>query len=442
MSISTDKSNVLKSIEASNSIGSRIKLPDKSNIFSSVNNKKEALPFLLDVSKSISGSDALKDLTGQLLTDFTDGAETKVKESLGKQLTQYSAGLSLPDYFVNDGISVPVKDIDVFNKLKTNPDSDVGSLLYDKAERNFDAKAYDAISLDGTPVECNNMEIAYDSGTDSFNFKPKASAISSSTNIGDFFGNYVNDSVIVNKKEILTKTMNAFYGSVTAEQGKTIDEIYKELQISKLLQQLIEDDNDTFELSQEDFDALLEKAKQLKNGIVYYDLGCGLMGAKLPFSGLTNLINQISGSTDPQETSNAILNTIDESTSDEEEVANKNKQTIKDSFFDRIIKILQQIFAELVTSSPQIRMLMAVKSAIENNGVVQIGNPMDDFKKFKVLIKCIIKDFIKMINEFIFKIVKAQLIALLVPIITEIIKEKINQYVGIIKSLVLSKIQT
>jgi hypothetical protein len=41
----------------------------------------------------------------------------------------------------------------------------------------------------------------------------------------------------------------------------------------------------------------------------------------------------------------------------------------------------------------------------------------------------------KMINKFIFNIVITFLMALLNPVIRKIIREKINQYVGILKSL-------
>ena len=45
-------------------------------------------------------------------------------------------------------------------------------------------------------------------------------------------------------------------------------------------------------------------------------------------------------------------------------------------------------------------------------------------------------ELLKLINEFIFGLITSYLISLLKPIIKKIIKEKINQYVGIIKSLV------
>ena len=46
----------------------------------------------------------------------------------------------------------------------------------------------------------------------------------------------------------------------------------------------------------------------------------------------------------------------------------------------------------------------------------------------------------RLINEFIFNLIKKFLVALLKPLILKIIKEKINQFTDIIKSLIPAKI--
>jgi len=433
MSLSDDKKNIFTTIGAYTSLKQERNLPDTTNLFSSINNKKDVVPFLLDILKTVVGTDALKQLTGQLFTDFIDNVEPKIKAALNKQMIQYNAGDELPTCFIT-GILVPVKDIDIFGKLKTNPNSAEGSLLYGSTI-NFDKIAYQAILNAGTDTSYYNLYINYNEATDSFIFKPKLDIVPNPT-IGEWLGNFINDTVIINKKEFLSNVMNAIYGSITTNQNKTVEQIYNELQISKLIEQLI-DDNDSFEITQNEFDALLQQAQALINGVIYYDMGCGVIGATLPLSGMTKLISEISGSTDSFVVGNAIEATINESTADVQETAAENKQTIKDGFFQRLIKIIQQMLAQLMTTSPQIRALLAIISAFENNGIVQIGNPKDDLKKFKIFLKCIIKEATKMINEFIFNLVITFLVALLAPIIKKIIREKINQYTDIIKSLII-----
>jgi len=435
MGLIDDKKNVFTTIGAYTSFMERSKNQknDGTNLFPSINNKKDVVPYLLDVLKVVVGSDALKQLTGDLFVKFTDIAEPQIKESLKKQMIQHNSGSQLPAYFksTGSGIDIPVKDIDVFGKLKTNPASSTGSLLYGTTDT-FDSKAYEAFTSGFTTY--NNVEIRYDSITDKFNFK--ATPASSTQNIGQWLGNYIDDTVIINKKEFLTNVMNAVYGSVTANQNKTVEQVYNELQVSKLIDQLLQDD-DSFEISQSDYDTLLEQAQALIDGVVYYDMGCGIIGAELPLDDMVDLIQQISGSTDSFAVGNLVEGTIEQSTANIQETQQENKETIKDGFFQRIIKMVQQILAQLMTSSPQVRMLQAIISAFESpTGTPKIGDPKTDMKKFKIFIKCMLNDLMRMINQFIFELIVSFLIAMLVPIVKRIIQEKINQYVGILKSLI------
>lgn len=431
MGLVDDKKNVFTTIGAYSSLRQERSLPDVTNLYPSVNNKKDAIPFQLDVLKTVVGSDALKELVGELFVNIKEMAEVKMKEALKNQLIQYDADDILPTSFTTTGYEVPIKDIDVFSKLKINPNSDAGSLLYSDNVDTFDKKSYEAISNPGTEVPYNNLKIKYNAGNDTFTLKP----VTSTPKIGEWLGSFIDDTVLIDKKEFLTGVMDSIYGSVASNQEKTVEQLYEELQIKKLIDQLINDD-DSFEINQDDFDALLQKAKELQDGIVYYDMGCGVVGASLPLSGMTALIQQISGATNELAVGNAVEATIDQSMVDNSDVADENKATIKDGFLQRIIQIIQQILAEISITSPQIRALMAITSAFKNNGIVQIGNPKDDLKKFKVFLKCMIKEVKKILNEFIFNLIVSFLVQLLNPVIRKIIKEKINQYVSIIKSLI------
>lgn len=435
MGLIDDKKNVFTTIGAYISFMERIKnqKSDVTNLFPSISNKKDVVPYLLDVLKVVVGSDALKQLTGNLFTKFTDIAEPQIKETLKKQMIQHNSGSQLPTFFKTTGINVPVKDIDIWGKLKTSPSSSTGSLLYG-ATNTFDAMAHQAIVNDGTPATYNNVEIRYDSTLDEFNFK--LTPASSTQNIGEWLGSYIDNTVVIEKKEFLTNVMNSVYGSVTSNQNKTVEQVYNELQVSKLIEQLVDGD-DSFEISQSDYDALLQQAQALIDGVVYYDMGCGMISAELPFDDMVGLIQNISGSTDSFDVGNRVENTIEQSTGNIEETQKENKETIKDGFFQRIIKMVQQILAQLMTSSPQVRMLQAIISAFESpTGIPKIGDPKTDMKKFKVFIKCLLNDLMIMINKYIFELIVSYLIAMLAPIVKRIIQEKINQYVGILKSLI------
>ena len=434
MGLIDDKKNVFTTIGAYVSLRDEQDLPDLTNLFPSINNKDDIGAFLIDTLKIVVGSTALQDLTGKLFTDFIDDVEPTLKDAIKKQLINFNAGSGLTQTFFTSGISVDASDIDVFGKLKTSPISDVGDLLYGVTE-NFDTKAYEAILNAGTDITYKNLLINYNSTLDKFTFKP----VNTSTTVGDWFTSFIDDTAIINKKEFLTNVMNAVYGSVTANQDKSLEQVLNEEKIKKLIEQVTNGD-DSFEISQSVEQELYDKAQELIDGVVYYDVGCGIFGANLPFSGMTSFINDVSGLTDSFRMGNRIASTIEESTENIQATADENKETIRDGFFQRIIDFLKRELGIILTSTPQIRAILAIKSAIENNGIPEIGNPIDDLKRFSVYIKCVIQEALAALFEFIFNLIIGFLISLLSPVIEKVVREKINSYIGIIKSLINQKI--
>jgi hypothetical protein len=429
MSLADNKRNVIDTIGAYTSFMQQNKLPKRTDTFPSINNKKDIVPFLLDTLKTIAGSEALKEVIGGMLTKVVDTAEPKVKDVLKKQFVQSNAGDTLGTDFTNNGVTMPVSDIDISKKFRVPPTSDQGSLLYNTTTNNFDKIAYNAIASPNVSMPYNNMAIKYNNVSDTINIKP-----TSSVNIGQYFTDYIDNAQIINKKELVSNILDRFYGTMSSRQKKTVDQIYDELVVEKLLEQAMNDD-DSFELLPEDYDALTQKARETANGIVTYDLGCGDMPASLPFSALTNTVQAISGSTDPFVVGNAVEATIDASTTNTPTTTAANKQTIKDGFFQKIINIFGIKLLQAIVTAPQIRSLLAISSSLSNGGTVIISKASEDMKKFKTFINCMIKEIMRMIAEFIFALAIAYLIKLLAPIIQKIIKEKINQYVGVLKSL-------
>ena len=98
---------------------------------------------------------------------------------------------------------------------------------------------------------------------------------------------------------------------------------------------------------------------------------------------------------------------------------------------------------EAVTTAPQVRTLLGMMSSLQNNGTVLLGDATEDMENFKTCIKCMAKEIMRLVAEFIFVLAIAYLIKLLKPVITRVIKEKINQYSDIIISLTgaLSKVK-
>lgn len=433
MSLADKKRDVFTTIGSYNSLmeddGTILKQTD---IFSSINNKDEVIPYVLDILKNIAGTEALKEIIGGMFTKLLSEVEPKFKTALKKQFIKLNADDSLPvDSFVTNGIVVPVKTIDSKNVFKSAPSSESGNLIYGSTD-GFNAKAYDAILNNGTDIEYNNLSLNYDDLTDSFNIKHSGESIPT---IGEFFEEFIDGTELINKKEVISNVMDNIYGSITKSQDKTTEQVFNDLQIDLLLEQVL-DGNDSLTLSPEKNDELHVKSKEIVKGIVNYNMGCGLMPAELNIGDLSTLVSNISGSTDQFYVGNQIENTIDDSTNDETDSMTKtNKQTIKDGFFQKVIKSFSLKLLEALTTAPQIRVLLSLMSSFENNGVIMLDNAVDDMKKTVEYIKCMAKEILNTVVEYIFNITIGYLISLLQPIIKIVVKEKINQYTEIISSL-------
>jgi len=443
MSIIDDKKNIFNQIKTYSTIGQTVNIPkNKNDLLDSINTKKNDITgFLIETLKTVAGSAALKELTGEILSTFLDDAEQTIKKSVKSQLTKFNTNIQLPTDFINNGIEIKAPHIDLSDKLKVDPNSDIGDLLYDKTNVNFDKISYDAIVADGSEKIYNNLKIKYDSVTNSFNYKPNIS--SPNINIGEWVGDYVDNTEFINKKEFTSNILNDLYGTISKKQNKNIESIIKELELNKLIDKIIEGDYDDYiELSDNEIKLLHDKAKEIKNGVVSFDMGCGMIYAELSVSGLTDLISSISGSTNPfiiADNIDKTLNKTFENTKNDVNIKD-NKTSINDNFFSNLIQYFKTEFSKIVAVSPQARMLLSITSSFENNGVPQIGDVKNDLNMFKNTIKCMIDDIIKALFAFIFTIVIGFLMSLLQPIIKTIPKDKIVACTNILMSLISSKI--
>lgn len=423
-----DKKSIFTEIGALTSVKDNFKIPDATNSLSSINNSKEAMPFMLDMLTVLIGSQALQQATGELMTGFVRNVEPDLKSELKTTTIQYNSDQTLPAGFAA-GYTIPAKDVDPYGKLKTDPATQTGSLLYSDNANDFDVKSYQAIKNPGTDVTFNNIIINYNESTDKFTYKP----VNSSQTIGTFTSSYVDGLTVINEKEFVTNTLNNIFGSVTSQQNKTVSQILEEEKFNKMLQKLIDGDED-ITISDAELRQLLIDAENKQKGVQIVDVGCSVLETNVTIDDIKTLIQNTSGSTDPLKVGNEYSALISNSVSGSR--ATRNEQAIKDGFFKRIINSIVQALLAAITSPPQIRVLFAITNAFKNNDVISLGDPTDDLIAKRKQANCLSKTAQKAINEFVFNMVKKQLLALIIPVSKIILKEKINQYLNILKSLV------
>jgi hypothetical protein len=395
---------------------------------SSINNSKDVVPFLLDLSTSLVGSDGLENKFGLLFTQFISEYEIKSKELLQKQFLGVNSNLQLPTSFINNGINIPIKNLDDMGNLKTSKTDPLGELIYDDTTDNLTTKLKNSIISPNTVIQYNNLNLVYDENSQVVNIKPLSSG-----SISNFMSGYINNLPGINKKEIVADILNSVYGIKTKEQDKTVNEIRNEVEIDLIIDKLLTEED--LSLTEDDLIVINDIADEIFKGFNEIDLGCGFIINEIIIDELVQISNSISDSDDPFEISNSVndlfLNSLDEDSDD------SNKTNLKDSFIKRLINILKSRIIKDIIFSPDKKLLFYLNQSIQNNQNIDFNINSIDFVKDNLnLIKCVSDDVKSLFIEFIFNLVKTEILEITKPVLQKIIKEKINNYTIILRSLI------
>lgn len=433
MSIVNDKKSIITEISVLNSIGKTAELPDQNFTYPSINNKNEPIPFMLDLLTATIGSEALQRTTGQIMTQFIRGVEPELKSSLKTQSTTFNSDQEMPAEFVNNGYEVPVKKIDLFNKLKTDPSSSNGSLLYGDNANNFDKAVYSALLTPGSVVPFGNVNLEYSEATDNLNVKPIGSP-----NIGTFTNGFIDNITIINEKEFTTTVMDAIYGTMSHATKKPLKAIVEEEKVKNLISKLMESDA-IASITDAELTSLQELAKNKYNGVAPVDVGCSIVDGVLDPNDIAAIIANNTGNTDPLSVGGAYNAAMESSFGRVPGQINpQNKNAIRDGFFKRLIKTILDAIVYALTSTPQIRVLLMIVNGFKNNDDVTFpASSTDDMNSQKNFINCISKSAGGILNEYIFNLLKIELQKLLIPVLSIIVKEKIQSYLKVLESLVI-----
>lgn len=430
MGLIDDKQSIVTDISVFSSIGKTPKLPDQKNTYPSISNKNEPVPFMLDLLTACIGSEALQRTTGNVMTGFIRNVEPNLKTSLKKQSVSYNSNQPLPSGFAS-GYGVPVNKIDLFNKLKVDPASSSGSLLYGGTPNTFDKAAYNAISSPGSDVVFGNIKMNYDSSLDHMVIKP----LNASDNTGSFVNSYIDNLKLVDEKEFTTNVMEAIYGTTSNVNKKKSNTLVEEEKMRLLIKKLL--NGDKVEISDEELQALQIAAANKVNGNVQVDVGCSIIDSNVSLDQLAALIASNTGSTDPVHVGNN-YNTLMENSfgKNPAQVNPQNKNAVRDGFFKHLIDTITQTIVMALTSTPQIRVLTLLLTGFKNNG--NFGFPtniVDDINAHKNFAQCLATDASALMNQFIFNLLKTELLKIVIPVVSIIIQEKIQAFIRIIQSL-------
>jgi len=433
MGLIDDKKNIFNQIGALVSIKEDIGVADDNNSLASINNTKEIPPFLLDMLTVLVGSESLKGVIGEVMTGYIRNVEPSLKTALKKQYVTYNSDQPLPSAFGAAGYKMEMSSLDSYGKLKTDPNTQLGSLLYNNNPVDFDNKMYEAIVNAGTDVDFNGViTMNYDDVLDNVTIKP----VNAGDSIGDFTTKYIDSLTLIDESQFVSDITNVIFGTVTTNQNKTETQVIAEEKLNQTIQKII-NQAESLDISDDELRQIERTAKDKISGVTFADLGCGYLPNIVTLDSLQGLISGTTGSSDPLVVGNAYVTLLAggfENTNPTK--AKEDIETIKDGFFKRLINAIIEVLVGAITTTTQIRALLGLFTGFKNNNQPEIGDPIDDIKTNSNLISCLSKSAEETIYEFLFNLVKKELINLVIPVSKKILKEKINQYLGIIRSLI------
>lgn len=432
MGIIDDKQNILNEIGAIFSARENINLPFRENSLSSINNSREILPFIIDILTVVIGSQALQRTLGELFTNVFDTVEPATKDAIKNTSNSYNSSQTLPSSFNTSGYDIPLNAIDSNKKLQTDPNSNAGALLYGTTNVNtFDYKVYEAIQTPSTNVNYNNIIINYNETTDTINIKPQVP----SQTINTFITDYIDDSSILPRDAFVGDIINGIYGTLSSEQNLPLNDLILNEQIDSLIDK-INAEEESLIFTQEEQEEFEQRAENKSKGVdIYMTSCCGVITASTTIeeiSGLTNIINNF----DPEIIGNGFSDLLDNSFPSDQTTSEEDNRTIKDAFFKRLIKLILNTLLKKTILTPEIRTFFIITEAFKNNNTVTPVDPLDFLRNNNNLIQCIRDKIREIIIQFLFELVKRELIKLVIPLTKRILIEKLNQYIGILRSLV------
>ena len=434
MGLSGDKKNIFTTIGSFTSFNKNSVETDQGNTFSSVNNSDSPLPFMLDVLRVVSGVNGLRTLVGRLLGEISSNVNPKVNESVRNQVIQHNSDDNLPTNFDGGlGVVIPRKMIDLKNILKISPSSPSGLLIYGSNSDSYNHKLFDAINSEGTTITYNNLDIVYESSNDEFIFKKNVS--SSVITINDFFDELIGNTNFVDKGIFTGQVMDGIFGGLSTSADKTYDELLNDLKLDKKLDNFLNGDGE-FVLTESDVMELENKAKNLRDGVVKQDLGCGVVETSINFDDFNSTVNAINSTTNGDDISNIIDNSLDNTFNQngDSDILNDNNDTIKDNYYGGIVGLINTTLTGLLILSPLNRTInmLSRKFSMDANET----NVDDSLNESKAFIECISNDVSSEINKFLFDLIIMLIPPIVTPIIKKIIMEKLNAYINILKGLV------
>jgi len=417
---------------------------------------KGSLNYLIELLKSLVGFEGLKNVIVETLTNNLDNIENEIKltikESL-KGIINCGINPTIPQWAIDDGVSININSVDFSNILKINPTSSGGKLLYNdinsKIEStDFNTYLYYTMQKNGESTfwghntsKSDILEFKFNSSGDTesginniINSKV-LSTYSTNNKLTDLNNDYVDSIVLLDPQKIINNIIDSMFGSISFETKKDKQSIEQSVSINKIINKIINSDendiidNSYFSFTNEEISAIKNESNLLSKGHRLLETSKKIRST-IPLNSLSNLNSSLEALANDnnngklnEDIINVVRKGIDGMASDSAKNSDKKDKTnIKINFFENMIHNLMTSIINIVIS-PKLITIFAINHKIIYN---EDFTSIEDFmKKNKVLISAILKTVRNEIVEILLAKVLKEIKIIIIKNFEKIEREKI-----------------
>jgi len=452
MSIVKQKEDIFGNIAALRTLTDDFPKLSINNSFPSINNQGNSQDFLMDLIFSLVGFEEIRELLIDVLTYASEEAESVIKESLKvelKSLVACGVDPSLPSWMTSNGITVPVSNVDFFNILKTNPESQAGGLLYEDVAATINSSdlntfLYYTIQDQSIPHSWNSILDFTFTQNGTPNNTLTIIPYSGYNNLTDLNNDFIDSVTLFPSGQLITNIIDSLFGTISfnLSVNKTEKQLETEAQIESVLQCILDANEDEvvddsfFSFSNPQLRAIKEEARNRKQGIRQLKT-CSTVDVNMPIDILTDFREQLSAATTYNEQRVVIANVINTMANHTATFAGQptDEISVKLDFIGLMFKSIMRAFVNAVLG-PKIVTIFLINYKIVYGQNATYDDPIDFMKKNVQLIREITDNIRDMIIEILLQKVLKYITALISRNYVEAQKERGNAQLAILLSLV------
>ena len=415
----------------------------------------------------------------KLLIRTINNVEPKIRTIVFEELQHINCDEN-KTYSTTGPIFIKVQSVDLFGRLKLNPNEIPGKLLYEK----------DPIQTGTFPISTNkilksltdNTATSYSSligggedylgksGQPLFNIEyvettpagdtgpwfkvDLADRASGINNVGEFMADYYNTIKMTEKVDIMTSIMESLCGAVSMKVNAGVGEVTQSRQAEKIILRILGlcfdsrgneidvsgiskvapldgVDDSFYEFTEVDLREIEQRVTNIKNGVIEFE-DCGNVKVPVDYDQILDNLNQlffVEGS-DFDNLADQLTSTL---ANNPEWGINVNVQPVIDTNFIKLIT--NGIIGAMM--SPKVVLPIMIMLKAQGNDISNLINSFTDFlKNFKQFAINVISRVGAIFVEELFNLIKADILQLIQGVIKDIVKEKVKKKLIMILKLI------